>query len=64
MFWNLTFTKFVLKKDLQWQQIVGALAVVLGVCTAAFPADGGPGLLSGVRVPVLRPPIDIIVQST
>lgn len=49
MFWNLTFSKFVLKKQLQWQQLAGAAAVVLGVCIGAFPADGGPGLLAGVR---------------
>lgn len=49
MFWNLTFSKFVLKKQLQWQQLLGAAAVVVGVCIAAFPADGGPGLLAGVR---------------
>lgn len=48
MFWNLTFSKFVLKKQLQWQQLLGAAAVVVGVCIAAFPADGGPGLLAGV----------------
>lgn len=48
MFWNLTLNKFYLKKDLLWQQIAGAIAVVVGVCFAAFPTNGGPGLFDGV----------------
>jgi drug/metabolite transporter (DMT)-like permease len=48
MFWNLTLSKFYLKKNLLWQQIAGAVAVVTGVIVAAFPANGGPGLFDGV----------------
>ncbi len=50
MFWNLGFSSIILRKKLAWQQIVGALAVVAGVCIAALPEDGGTGILSGVRI--------------
>ena len=49
MFWNLGFSKLILGKKLAWQQLVGATAVVAGVCTAALPAEGGAGIFSGVR---------------
>lgn len=50
MFWNLTLSKFYLKKNLLWQQIAGAVTVVAGVIIAAFPVNGGPGLFSGVPI--------------
>lgn len=49
MFFNIAFSKLVLKKDLAWQQYVGAAAVVAGVCIAALPEDGGAGIFAGVR---------------
>jgi drug/metabolite transporter (DMT)-like permease len=50
MFWNLGFSSIILRKKLAWQQIVGATAVVAGVCIAALPEDGGTGILSGVPI--------------
>lgn len=50
MFFNIAFSKLVLKKDLAWQQYVGAIAVVAGVCIAALPEDGGTSIFAGVGV--------------
>jgi hypothetical protein len=50
MFFNIAFSKLVLRKQLAWQQYLGAAAVVAGVCIAALPADGGTSIFAGVRV--------------
>jgi drug/metabolite transporter (DMT)-like permease len=49
MFFNIAFSRLVLRKKLAWQQYVGALAVVVGVCFAALPESGGTSIFAGVR---------------
>jgi drug/metabolite transporter (DMT)-like permease len=49
MFFNIAFSRLVLRKKLAWQQYVGAAAVVVGVCFAALPEDGGTSIFAGVR---------------
>ena len=48
MFFNIAFSRLVLRKELAWQQYVGAAAVVAGVCFAALPEDGGTSIFAGV----------------
>ena len=54
MFFNIAFSRLVLRKKLAWQQYVGALAVVVGVCFAALPESGGTSIFAGVRRMSLR----------
>ena len=49
MFFNLGLSRFVLKKDLKWEQIAGAMLVVAGVIAAAWPSDSGSSVFAQVR---------------
>ncbi len=48
MFFNLGLSRFVLKKDLKWEQIAGAMLVVAGVIAAAWPSESGGGVFAKV----------------
>ena len=50
MFFNLGLSRFVLKKDLKWEQIAGAMLVVAGVIAAAWPSESGGGVFAQVRL--------------
>ncbi len=51
MFFNLGLSRFVLKKDLKWEQIAGAMLVVAGVIAAAWPSESGGGVFAKVSLP-------------
>ena len=50
MFFNLGLSRFVLKKELKWEQIAGACLVVAGVIAAAWPSETGGSVFAQVRV--------------
>lgn len=54
MFWQLSLSTIFLGKRFAKVQLLGAATVVAGVCFAAWPQQGGSGLLQEVRWPTVR----------
>ena len=56
MFFNLGLSRFVLKKELKWEQIAGACLVVAGVIAAAWPSETGGSVFAQARVLIRHQP--------